>query len=592
MSTEGYKNYLIMKLYEVFSAHQRHHRIRLFLLIGIMLLFYCPLSSQLEPEEGSLVTLYIDLSRPVGELTHSWAMFGHDEPNYTYMRDGQKLLTEISDLSPVPVYVRTHNLLTSGDGTPALKWGSTNAYTEDPDGNPVYDWTITDRIFDTYVDRGMKPLVEIGFMPEALSVNPAPYKHSWRPGAAYEEIYTGWAYPPEDYEKWASLVYEWVSHCVDRYGQGEVESWLWELWNEPNIGYWQGSLEEYLKLYDYTADAVKRALPSAMMGGPHTTGPSWDQAEEYLRRFIDHCLEGTNHVTGETGAPLDFIGFHAKGRPELQDGVILMNMGTQLRDVSKGFEIVASYPSIRDIPIIIGESDPEGCAACSMKDYPANAYRNGTMYSSYTAASFPRIYELADHFGVNLRGIVTWAFEFEDQPWFYGYRDLATNGVDKPVLNIFRMFGKMHGRRVEIKGDLAYDFTLVRDSSVRGKQPDISAMATVTDSLVAVLVWNYHDLNELYPPTGVRIHLSEIPFNQATLSHYRVGRHHSNSYEVWEEMGSPQDPTELQYRELEQAGKLQLFSEPAQVTVDEGELNISLGLEGQEVSLLLIRKTP
>jgi xylan 1,4-beta-xylosidase len=227
-----------------------------------------------------------------------------------------------------------------------------------------------------------------------------------------------------------------------------------------------------------------------------------------------------------------------------------------------------------------------------MKDYPANAYRNGTMYSSYTAASFPRIYELADHFGVNLRGIVTWAFEFEDQPWFYGYRDLATNGVDKPVLNIFRMFGKMHGRRVEIKGDLAYDFTLVRDSSVRGKQPDISAMATVTDSLVAVLVWNYHDLNELYPSTGVRIHLSEIPFSQATLSHYRVGRHHSNSYEVWKDMGSPQDPTELQYRELEQAGKLQLFSEPAQVTVDEGELNISLGLEGQEVSLLLIRKTP
>jgi len=524
-------------------------------------------------------------------MTHPWAMFGYDEPNYTYMKDGKKLLSEISELSPVTVYVRAHNLLTTGDGTPALKWGSSNAYTEDPDGNPVYDWTITDRIFDTYVERGMKPLVEIGFMPEALSVNPVPYKHQWRPGAAYEDIYTGWAYPPEDYEKWAGLVYAWVSHCVQRYGKSEVESWYWELWNEPNIGYWQGTLEEYLKLYDYTADAVKRALPSALMGGPHTTGPSWDRAEEYLRAFIEHCLKGKNHVSGETGAPLDFIGFHAKGRPELTEGVILMNMGTQLRDVSRGFEIVASYPSIRHLPIIIGESDPEGCAACSMKDYPANAYRNGTMYSSYTAASFPRIYELADHFGVNLRGIVTWAFEFEDQPWFYGYRDLATNGVDKPVLNIFRMFGKMRGQRVEIGGDLSYDFTLVRDSSVRGPEPDIGAMATRSDSVVAVLVWNYHDLNEVRPASDVKIHLSQIPFQKATLIHYRVGHHHSNSYEVWKRMGSPQDPTELQYRELENAGKLQLFKEPEPLDIDQGELTLPLELGGQEVSLLLLRKS-
>ena len=115
---------------------------------------------------------------------------------------------------------------------------------------------------------------------------------------------------------------------------------------------------------------------------------------------------------------------------------------------SSGFEIVASFPELKHLPVIIGECDPEGCAACSMKDYPQNAYRNGTLYSSYTAASFARIYDLADHFGVNLKGIVTWAFEFEDQPWFNGYRDLATNGVDKPVLNVFRMFGMMEGKRV------------------------------------------------------------------------------------------------------------------------------------------------
>ena len=114
-----------------------------------------------------------------GELPPVWAFFGYDEPNYTYMKDGRKLLSQLAALSPVPVYVRAHNLLTSGDGTPSLKWGSTNAYTEDAQGRLDYDWTIVDRIFDTYVERGMRPLVEIGFMPEALTTGPPPYRHSF-----------------------------------------------------------------------------------------------------------------------------------------------------------------------------------------------------------------------------------------------------------------------------------------------------------------------------------------------------------------------------------------------------------------------------
>jgi xylan 1,4-beta-xylosidase len=554
-----------------------------------IILFVCACNNT-DPEiPGNGLCIRIDLSNTKTELAHPWAMFGYDEPNYTYMKDGTKLLTELSELSPVPVYIRTHNLLTSGDGVPALKWGSTNAYTEDPQGNPAYDWTITDRIFDTYVERDIKPLVEIGFMPEALSANPEPYQHQWRPGAPYEEIYTGWAYPPKDYEIWAELVYQWVKHCKDRYGKDEVETWLWELWNEPNIGYWQGTTEEYLMLYDYTADAVKRALPSAVMGGPHSTGPSWDEAEKFLREFLDHTVNGVNYVTGETGSPLDFIGFHAKGRPVLKDSIILMNMGTQLRDISKGFEIVASYPSLKKTPIVIGESDPEGCAACSMQDYPANAYRNGTLYSSYTAASFPRIYELADHHQVNLKGIVTWAFEFENQPWYNGYRDLATNGIDKPVLNVFRMFGMMHGQRAEVSGDIGYDFFTVRDSSVRGAKPDVNAMAAVNDTMITVLVWNYHDLNTTWPVVSANIQLVGIDAERVTLNHYRVDLHHSNSYEVWKKMGSPQNPTPEQYQKLEEAGKLHELYDPQIINIKRGKLTIPIELPGQAVSLLVLK---
>ena len=535
------------------------------------------------------VTLRVDINKKKGPMTPVWAWFGYDEPNYTYMKDGKKLLSEIAELSPVPVYVRAHNLLTTGDGTPALKWGSTNAYTEDAKGNPIYNWTITDSIFDVYIKRGMRPLVEIGFMPEALSSKPHPYQHKWKPGAPYSDIYTGWAYPPNNHEKWSELVYQWVRHCIDKYGQAEVEKWYWELWNEPNIGYWQGTLEEYNKLYDYTADAVKRALPTATFGGPHSTGPSWDKAETFLRGFLDHVTTGKNAVTGKTGAPIDFIGFHAKGKPELQgDSIVLMNLGTQLRDISKGFEIVASYPSLKDKPIVIGESDPEGCAACSVKDYPANAYRNGTLYSSYTAAAFARKYELADHFGINFKGAVTWAFEFEDQPWFNGYRDLATNGIDKPVLNVFRMFGMMTGDRVEVTGDIAYKVMAARDSSIRKSDRDINALAAADKDRVAVMVWNYHDLNVISPAASVNIVIQGIKVPQVDVHHYRIDQENSNSYEVWKKMGSPQEVSNEQYATLEQSSRLKLIEGPKNMTVENDELVISTPMEGQAVSLFVI----
>jgi len=568
-----------------FMTNRINSPLKVFILIG-MHLCICKGMSQ-----NNTSAIRIDASEALGPMNPIWAWWGYDEPNYTYMNDGKKLLSEIAALSPVPVYVRTHSLLVTGNGTHGLKWGSTNAYTEDKNGNAIYDWTIVDKIFDTYIERGMKPFAQIGFMPEAMSSKPVPYRHFWKPGAEYNDIYTGWAYPPKDYKKWAELVYQWVLHSVERYGQKEVESWYWELWNEPNIGYWQGTTEEYIKLYDYTADAVKRALPTAMIGGPEVTGPGWEESAKFLRIFLDHVLKGKNYVTGKVGTPLDFITFHAKGNPKIIDNVVQMDMGTQLRDISKGFEIVASYPEFKNLPIIIGESDPEGCAACSEADYPHNAYRNGTLYASYTAASFSRKYELADHFGVNLLGAVTWGFEFEDQPWYAGFRDMATNGVDKPVLNVFRMFGMMEGQRIKVAQDnLSYSYQKVRDESVRGENPDINAIASITDHSLTILVWNYHDNNDLnVPPSPISINIDNIPTDQALLNHYRIDQELSNSYSLWKNMGSPQNPSAEQLEHLENAGQLQLLSSPEWVKIKNGKTKIEMTLPRQGISFLSLK---
>ena len=198
-------------------------------LISLLLLFAACTSGQ------NAVTIRVAASEAVGPFKPIYAYFGYDEPNYTYTKNGAKLVRELASMSAGPVYIRTHFMLATGDGTPGLKWGSTNAYTEDASGRPVYNWTITDRIFDTYLQAGAKPFVEIGFMPQALSSNPQPYQPTWIPGADNRDYSIGWSFPPKDYGKWGELVYQWVKHSVEKYGKEQVQSWYWEVWNEPDI---------------------------------------------------------------------------------------------------------------------------------------------------------------------------------------------------------------------------------------------------------------------------------------------------------------------------------------------------------------------
>ncbi|MGH7993256.1 MAG: GH39 family glycosyl hydrolase, partial [Limisphaerales bacterium] len=346
------------------------------------------------------VAIQVQADRPIGEWKPIWRFFGADEPNYACLPDGKKLLGELGALKTNEVYFRTHNLLTSGDGTPALKWGSTGAYTEDQQGNPVYNWTILDQIFDAYRNHGIRPYVEIGFMPKALSIKPEPYQHHWTPRAKYNEIYTGWAYPPKDYAKWSELVYQWARHDVERYGRAEVTNWYWETWNEANIGYWQGKPEEFFRLQDDAVDAVRRALPGAKVGGPDSAGGG----TRFFREFLEHCVHGTNFVTGQIGTPLDFVSFHAKGSPIFTNDHVRMGIANQLRDINSAFDIIASFPELKSKPIVIGESDPDGCAACQSEQF---GYRSRPVYASYTAECIAREFELAGKYGVNLEGALT-----------------------------------------------------------------------------------------------------------------------------------------------------------------------------------------
>ena len=522
------------------------------------------------------VIVQVHAGQRTGPYTPIWNYFGADEPNYLYAPNGRKLLGELAALSPVPVYYRPHNLFTTGDGEGSLKWGSTNVYTEKPDGTPVYDFTITDRIFDALIAAHVRPLVEIGFMPEALSTHPEPYRHSFPKG----DIFTGWTYPPKDEAKWSKLVTAYAQHLLQRYGS-QTATWLWEVWNEPDIPYWHGTPAEYDRLYDLTAAAIRGVLPEARIGGPEATGVS-DHSEPFLRQFLEHCAHGVNAATGGTGAPLDFISYHPKGSPKSVDGHVVMSVGTQLRAMERGMKVIASYPEWRRTPIILGESDPEGCAACQGS---LNGYRNGPLYGVSVAEATMRAYELARKYGVNLQGAVTWAFEFEDQPAFLGFRELATNGIDKPVLNVFRLFGMLGGPNTEwvaaeSSGGLPLD-DVVEHSVV--SSPDVNAVATRSGNTVDVLVWNYHDADVAAAPAAIHLSIDGLRGSAVTVSEFRVDETHSNAYRVWQQMGSPAHPTPEQTQRLEKAGSLAQSVADHEVVVRGGKADVDLSLPRQGV---------
>jgi xylan 1,4-beta-xylosidase len=530
------------------------------------------------------VTITVDATRSAGALSPVWRFFGADEPNYATMKDGRKLLVELGKLRNGAVYFRAHNLLNTGDGTPAFKWGSTNAYTETSDGKAVYDWTVVDRIIDTYLARGIHPYLQIGFMPEAMSTAPpdVPYQHLWRPGFDYKLIATGWSYPPKSYEKWSELVYQWTLHNVGLYGRDEVAKWYFEVWNEANFNtYWQGSPEDFYKLHDFSIAAVRRALPSARVGGPDVAGAGG----EFMDGFLKHVSSGTNYVTGEVGTPTDFLSFHSKGRPSFVEGHVRMGISTHLKEVDSGFQKIAAVPALAAKPIVIGESDPEGCAACPG---PQNAYRNGTMYSSYTAASFARIWELAVKRGVNLEGVLTWAFEFENQPWFAGYRQLSTNGVNLPVLNVFRMFARLGPERIAANSSAQIPLEQIVADGVRG-ETDVGALATRTpQGEVAVLIWNYHDDDLPGADAAVHLVINGLKLKAASSATlWRVDGANANAFAAWQKMGAPQSPNATQYQELEKASEFVPQPLPSQ-RARLGARSFDLAVPRQGVALIVL----
>ena len=544
-------------------------------------------------------TVRVDAGAALGPVRRIWTSFGYDEINWTSMPTGKRHLKTIRAFAEQPYFVRSHYIFNSGIGWSLPHWGAGNVYHEDAAGQPFYDFSIADQVYDAVVHAGHRPLVELAFTPRALVPDGAEKTFPFEPSPTQWSPYEAglWAMPPKDYAKWGGLVRALVEHCVVRYGAAHVRGWLWELWNEPDIAYWRGTPEQFYALYDITAAAVKAALPDAAVGGPTTTGDLGPgrRGHELLRGFLAHCAR--------SGAPLDFVSFHTKGgrftpwrvygplggpapTPESPSSLKM------LREVRAALDAVAAHPKFRDLPCIVDECDASVPAHWGVYDNANFAYRNTEYFPVFQCKLMKKLLDLDARGGARVHQATTWSFYFEGERFFEGTRSLFTaQEIQKPVLNAYRMLSRLGTTRLAVESSGAWPLDRLDDGAA-GMPEEIDAIATTDGDGVSVLVWRHAD--DQYAAdsraTAVTLKLEHLPFRgEARLSHWRIDAAHSNSHTVWRALGGPQDPSERELAAIRERQELERLEPDRSLTVRDGAASVQIALPLPSVSLLEIR---
>lgn len=542
----------------------------------------------------------VDCRREGGAVRRIWASFGYDELNWTATPRGARNLAALQRFMETPYLVRAHNLYTSGTGRGLPHWSSGNVYHEDDTGAPHYDWTVVDPVFDAWVQHGCRPIVELGFCPRALV--PASATLSFAPMPSQYSAYEAglWAWPPRDLQRWHDLVAATVRHVRDRYGPDEVGTWYWELWNEPDIAYWQGTVEDYCRLYDVTAAAVTSVLPEGRVGGPATTGPG----VAFLDRFLAHCATGTNEVTGAQGTRLDFVSFHTKGAsfqpwrvygPLGPDGVetpqrMSPNMRKMLVEIRDNLDAIACYAQFRDLPVLVDECDASVPAHWGVYDNANFGYRNTAYYPVFQVQLMKKLLDL-DSLGLaRVHAATTWSWYLEGDRYFEGTRSLFTaSDIATPLLNAYRLLALLPERRLHVESDQGRGLSQLQDTDER---PEVDALAATNGhDRVAIALWHHCDDQYRQGTASVTVGVRRLPWGggPVRLRHYRIDHAHSNSHSTWVALGRPQDPDAGQVAALRAHEGLEVCAPDQVIDAEDGNVSLSFDLPLPGVSLLELK---
>lgn len=526
----------------------------------------------------------VDSQNVIGDFDHSWCFIGYDECNYSYLPQSIVQLKKFSALEDGKYQVRTHFIFCTGNRNTVRKFGSTNIYREDALGNPIYDYSYIDAIFDAIVNSGCSPFVELGFTPfdlMDLSYLKLAAGKKFNQGDYIND--SGWACPPKDYTKWADLIQNFASHLAGRYGIETVSSWYFELWNEPDWAYFKGTYQEFNKLYDFTEKALHTVLPKARLGGPAVTGGQ--EGAEYLDQFLSHCKTGINTCTGSVGTKLDFITFHIKGNA----GPFPFDLDAPYGNPSIDTEIGFLQLMLRVIQkneydnkeIILTEADPDGWAAGGMYDNANHVFRNTEYYASYVAASYHQIALIAEQNYMKIKPLA-WAFLFPDERCFEGTRTFSTQGIDKAIFNLFRIYSKLGNKSLAIKEENVFQDSIntrIGIYAVQGK-----------NSETQIVIYSHNDDRDLVGTNNIILNIRGYGDGTAcTVEHYRIDSTHSNAYHEWCNQGSPNYPSNKQYEAIKAQEGLEKLQDNVIVSSNNNLIELAINMPTHAVSLITLR---
>jgi xylan 1,4-beta-xylosidase len=477
-----------------------------------------PLHAQAQGDE----VVVVDGKAPGHAFPHFWEqMFGSGRAILSLRESYRSDLHDVKQITGFQ-YVRFH----------AIFHDEVGVYDEDAQGNPVYNFSYVDQIYDGLLANKVRPFVELSFMPKKLAARDALHAFWYKQNVS----------PPKDYAKWDSLITAFTEHLVDRYGMAEVSQWYFEVWNEPNLDFWVGDPKQstYWELYDHTARAVKAVSARLRVGGPATAQAAWADA------FIKHCVDGN--------VPVDFVSSHVYGNDKAEDV-----FGTQeniprdqmvCRAVKKVHEQIQASARPQ-LPLIWSEfnasymNEPDVTDAAYMGPWLADTIRQCDglvdMMSYWT---------LGDVF--EEQGVVK-------QPFYGGFGLLAEDGIPKPAFAAFAVLHELGDERLPSNSDS----TLV----TRRK-----------DGSLVLAVWNYAPPGAAGSPKTMTLRFQGISAHHASIS--RVDGGHGDVHALYEKMGSPRYPTQAQITALRQAAQLQTSESR---NLRNGELTLTLPSYGLAV---------
>lgn len=548
------------------------------------------------------VNIQVDASKIVGPQEHLWRYIGYDECNYTYIPEGMELLKKFAALEDAPYYVRTHFMFCTGNCHGTYKFGSTNIYWENEKEDAVYDFTYYDKIMDAIIDSGNKPFVELGFMPMDLvdkSYLPT-IEGRWELYNQYKE--TGWTCPPKDYKKWENFIWTLITHLAERYGADEVKTWYFELWNEPDIFYWSGTTAEYCKLFDYTECAVHRALPELRLSGPAVTGIFEEgHAQKFFRYFLEHCRDGVNFCTQQKGTRLDFITFHVKGGGfpfEMHAKKAVPSVESLVYQVKMGLEIITEY-GYQDREVVLSEADPDGWAAGGIYDNTNMIFRNTEYYATYVASTYTKIDELSMQYGIKVRPLA-WAFMFPGERCFEGTRTFSTQGIDKAVFNMFKIYGSLGNEKLMFESDRAETMDFLNEPDIgkknhsqytgEGEETDVSGFAVKGKcGEIQIVIFSHNNDRDKKEEQEVTVCVKGCSGTEKKLEHYRIDDQHSNPYAEWVRQGEPLFPTGAQYDAIKCRDGLERLEEDQIISIKDGKTELKFKMPTHSVSYLVLK---